>query len=136
MEETEMSYFKDMEKSPEVKHRGVSGNGYMALLAAVAEQAVDDLVLKFPKRPNCPKGSKREKAWEKRCGELRQYQAGAERYVFNEGMNDENSVFGFSSIMKMINVNPDRARAAIRERMAEAVALAIERNKTNKGVKK
>ena len=107
------------EKFPERDCRGTSGDGYLNLLGAIVEQAIGDLLLRIPKRPNCSTGSKKERDWRKRCLEPQGCRANAERYIFEKSADDVGNVFSFESIVKMMTtVSPNQARGAIRERVA------------------
>jgi hypothetical protein len=124
------------EKFLERDCRDVSGDGYLDLLGAIVGQSIGDLLLKIPKRPNCSRGSKKERDWRKRCLELQGCRASAERYIFEKSADDAGNVFSFESIVKMMTtVSPNQAREAIRKMVARVARARTEakRNKINKG---
>ncbi len=92
-----------------VPERQNDGAGYLELMGAVAEQAVKDL---FDGRAD-PQAQKR-----------------AKRYVFSRGKRDREYVLGFQTITETMRIDPERARAALREQLRSGRRKSVETEKT------
>ena len=94
---------------------GGRGDGYVDLMVAVVAQAVDDARnVTMPKRPMF-RGQ--DRGHRKKCMEIQDACVKARYYVFSNEPESENYIFGFKSVLNHLNVDQERARAAIRKKL-------------------
>lgn len=99
------------------RQEGGCEDGYRDLMAAVVMQQVADVQdTKMPKRPALwLKDPKCRYKYKQRCNAIRHQCEAARRYIFTNDPESENYVFGFKFILKHMNIDPEKARAAIRK---------------------
>jgi len=90
-----------------------SDDSYISLMAGVAQQMVVDALQTIP--PKSPSAS--IVTYEERVADIERNREIAMRYVFSDEPQSEEYVFGFKFILKYFEIDVERARKAIRERM-------------------